>query len=319
MRKGQAALWVFACSIVMAVLLIIWPVGTEEAIETAVVQSGELVRSVLMTGTVQYARQYPCVALKNGTICEVYAEPGARVQSGDLLFVFDTQAEEQALASLYEMKYEHRTSLNALDGAVSALAWQSEMDWISNEKQLRASIEASVIRANSDGVVDAVYNQPGDYVSTASVLGVVRGDEQQIIASAAGLAGVYPGMAAIARIGEDELPLVLEQISAPDEHSGNQLYCFEALEQVSLAEMGQGKMVEIEMTTEICPTSALVPLSAVDADGTLWLVRNGRAYQHKISLECCNRNYAAAPLELTGETVILYPEEHEWKDGMRVR
>ena len=83
--------------------------------------------------------------------------------------------------------------------------------------------------------------------------------------------------------------------------------------------MPQGKSIEIEITTEVCPTSALVPLAAVDADGSIWVMDHGRVYRQKISLASCNRNYAAAPLELAGKTVILYPEEHEWKDGMRVR
>jgi len=318
-RKGKAAFWMLVCSVCTAVLLIAWPADMEKAAETMVIQGGELVRSVLMTGTVQYARQFPCVAVKNGTVHQVYAQPGTWVQSGDLLFALDTQAEEQALASLYEMKYEHQNSSIGLEDAVSALAWQSGLEWNTSEKQLQASIEASLIRADSDGVVEAVYVQPGSNVCAASVLGVVRGDERQIVASAAGLTGIHPGMSAVAHIGEAALPLVLKQVSAPDENSGHQQYFFEALDQDAIAGLAQGKMVEIEMTTEICPQGALVPLSAIDADGTIWLVRNDRAYQHRISLDCCNRSYAAASLELAGETVILYPEQREWKDGMRVR
>ena len=319
LRKGCAAVLAIVLSVCTAALLVMREADLQEGVQTAVLHTGELVQSVLLTGTVQYEKICPCAALKNGIISKVYATPGTRVQKGDPLFSFDTQAEEQALAALYEMEYQKQRSLDALGETASVLALQNELERASSEKQLLASIEASVIRAPIDGVVDHVYVQSGDYIAATSVLGTVHGEKKQIAASIAGLDGIDAGKAAIAQNGDKTIYLVVAQVTAPDENTGNQMIYFETLNQDELDRIPQGQMIEIRLTKNVSPVSALVPFSAIDAEGAVWLVRNGRAYRQKLSLEYCSKTHAAAPMELEGETVILYPEMREWKDGMRVQ
>ena len=78
-------------------------------------------------------------------------------------------------------------------------------------------------------------------------------------------------------------------------------------------------MVRLEVTKNTEPISALIPISAIDAEDRVWVVQNGKAYSRSITLGEYSRTHAAAELTWVGETVILHPETYDLVDGTAVQ
>lgn len=312
MQRGKKALLLLACSLCTAALMALWPQQDVLEVETAVVGRGELVQSLLLSGTVQYANQQPCVSLKNGVVRQVYVAVGQQVKSGELLFSLDTSAEEQALAMLYEQRYAQQAALVGLEDAAVALAVQSQLELTTMEAQLLAAIEASQIRATADGIVQAVYVHQGESVMENTLLGAVRGTELEVVASAAAAQIIHqpPGTAAVGKSGKQmPVPLALKQSSA-------QTLSFQILNDT---DWKAGDRVEVELVTNVLPECALVPLAAVSLDGTVWYIEDGRACGAALQMDQHSRRYGAATPEWAGRTVILYPDQHELAQGMAVK
>lgn len=317
MRKGGKALLMLLSSVCTAALMMLWPVKPLTEVETAVVQRGDLVQSVLLNGMVRYAQEQPCISLKSGIVSDVYVRAGQTIQRGDLLFKLDTTVEEQALAALYEMRHAQQKAFAELDGAVSALALQNELEWRTSEAQLVASIEASQIRASADGIMEAVYVKAGDLVAETALLGMTHGKGRQIVSSAyaGSVSGISPGTAAIAKQGSNSVPAVLSQMGAADA-SGMQTLLFELMQEDAF---DVGDTVQIELITSVQPSGALVPLAAIDADGLIWVVEDDKACSREIEPGECSRTHTRADESWTNQTVILYPEQYDLKDGQPVR
>jgi len=320
MRNGKKGLLMLGCSLLTAVLMIGWPVKETLNVETAVVQRGELVQTLLMSGQVCYSDQQPCISLKSGRIAKVFVEQGQEISKGDLLFKLDSAAEERALASLHEKKYAQKTAIAHLDGTVSAFTLQNELEWLNAEKLLLEGIAASQIRAEADGIMEAVYVQEGEYVPEMTLLGTLHGAGLYIAASAyAGEANhILPDAAAVVSAGQENIPVRLVKKMNGDE-ARTQIFCFEAIKENGLNALSAGDMVRLEVTKNTEPISALIPISAIDADDRVWVVQNGKAYSRSITLGEYSRTHAAAELTWVGETVILHPETYDLVDGTAVQ
>ena len=310
MRKGRRALLMLGCSMAAALLMILWPLEKGIEVETGVIQRGQLVESVVVNGMVRYEGEQPLFSLKNGIVNHVYVQPGQQVQQGELLFKMDTTSEEQALAALYEWKH----ALSGINSAVGVLTLQNEWEIQSNMANLLASIEASCIRAPQNGVMEAVYAKEGEYSSETTLLGMIRGSEKQLTASAVStqMTGVTAGNPASAKINQQTFPVILTEISPPDSN-GLQTLVFEAGSSDVLREISSGERAEIEILTNAKSVSALIPLSAIDPEGGVWVVENGRAYQRKIKLDRCSSTQASAEVEWADQRVILFRRLMHWR------
>ena len=54
MSKGSKAMLMLIGSIMTAVLLLAWPYGAQTEVDTAVIQSGDLIQTVLLNGMVTH-------------------------------------------------------------------------------------------------------------------------------------------------------------------------------------------------------------------------------------------------------------------------
>lgn len=320
MRKGEKALLMLGSSLLTAILMIAWPVREPLAVETEIIQHGELIQTVLMNGIVCHGDQQPCISLRSGRIKRVLVEQGQEISKGELLFQLDTAAEEQALSALYQHRFAQRAALNQLDSAASALLLQSELEWQSLESQLLAGIEAAQIRAPADGLMEAVYVQESEYVSEAALLGTAHGTGLQIAASFGTAEGnaIPFGAAGMATSGRKSAPVYLAQKTSADE-SGMQTFLFEIVGETKPDEWRVGDMVRVEVTKSMPLSGSLIPLSAVSADGTVWTIQNGQAKAQSISLGECSRTHAVADAAWANETVILDPDAYGLTDGMAVQ
>ena len=319
MRNGRKSLLMLLCSIVTSALMILWPTEKAVWVEATVVESGELIQTVFLTGTVRYALEQPCISLQSGIVSRVHVNAGQSVQQGELMFQMDTEAEEKALSALQEARYEQQKGLEHLNDDVSVFAIQNELEWQTMERQLQAKIEASQIRAPAAGVVEAVYVQEGKWVAEAEMLGVTRGKGTQIVASAdtGNLKGVSIESAAVIRTGEYCVPAMVRQIGAIDAN-GQQLVYFD-IEEKDASRFQAGETVRVELITSVLSADALIPLRAVSANQTVWYIENGRAVECDIQSGESNRTHLSASAEYTGKTIILYPDRYELKNGTAVQ
>lgn len=320
MPRAKASLLVILTSALTVAVLFLLPYTPAQRVRTAVVERGDLMRSVLLSGTVSYLNQQPCVNAQAGRVARVYARPGQTVRAGDLLFVMDTSAQEAALSTLEQARYAQRAALEGQSGAVTALAMERELAWQEQEAALRQSIEAAHVRAGIDGVVEVVYAREGDWLDAACVLGAVR-DESKCVVATARLAALPLAQAGTpAALGENGLgPAVLSRLDAPDAQSGTQRLVFTPAAQEQLAKCEIGETVTVEMLVETVRDCVLAPLSAVAADGRVWYVEDGRA--HSAVPESMKRGGELAALgeEWEGRRVILLPDSARLTEGCAVK
>lgn len=318
MTRGKASLLMMLTTAVTSAMLMGGSQRNLPAVQTAVVQSGELVQSTLVSGVVSYTQLQPCVSLKDAKISAVHVTAGQRVGSGDLLFSLDTAAEEAALAALYRETYERNVLVSQAQEAVLALEDYFTLDWFEKEWTLKNAVACSDIRADHDGMVEAVYVTEGDFALQDALLGVVRGEEKCIVASAAAgvWGGMLPGTAALVFDEKMETkPAVLQSLLAPE--TAQQSAAFE-LNPQELMDWPVGHQVTVEIFRPSIPAEALIPLSAVDGAGRCWYVEDGKVGCAEVDIALCNADFAAAGMEWAGRRVILEPDQERLYEGMKV-
>ena len=311
MARTKASLLLILTAALTVTALLCMPYTPKAVVRTVVLEEGELVQSVLLSGIVRYLQEQPCAALKDGRVKAVHAAAGEAVRAGQLLFQLDTSAEEAALAACVKARWQQ----SQLDEAMAAVTAQGQLELWQMEMELRAIIEASNVRAEADGVVGAVYVQEGDWVSAGALLGWMHSPIKCVQARGMPLSGALPGAAAVLDTGAAAR---LHMLSAP-ESDGMQQTVFLPVDAHALDGHSTGESVTVELLCATLPRSALVPLAAVSAQNEIWLVEGGIARARKVDISQRGVDYVAAPLELAGKRVILQPDGKRLTDGCAVK
>ena len=311
MPRAKASLLVILTTVLAVAVLFLLPYTPAQAVHTAVAQRGNLVRTQLFSGTVSYAEQQPCISLMAGKIAEVHVSAGQEVRKGDLLLSIDTSAQEQALYALQKSAYEQAAWLGEKDG-LAVLAAQQTLEWEKNRQELVQMIEMAQVRAEMDGIVEAVYAEPGAYVEAGGVLGGVRGSQRCVLAAIqpADLLGLEENAPALLEDREKTLGTALLEKRGLIQNNGvsAQQAAFLPLEQEALSACAIGDVITIRLLQETVEDQVLLPLSAVDGFGRAWYVDNGRARAETIDVSRRSEAFVAATPEWEGRHVILSPE-----------
>lgn len=320
MRRGKQAFLLLAGSVAAAVWMAAAPVKNGIRVETAVIQPGELVQTVWLNGMVGYTDEQPYVSLKTGKINSIYVQIGDTVSEGDLLFQMDTTSESQALSELYETRYQNGQAISGLNEAVSALQKQAELEWHQLETQFKASIEAGQIRAVRNGVVDNIYVKEGDLVTEGTLLGISHGEEKQVAISVRGMdaALIETGAEAWLNKGNKKIPASVHKLQPLDDNESWLVGILPENPDV-MDSFAIGENIQAEIVIERKPTKALMPLTAADENGDIWIVEEGKVKKKGFSWENCSRTHAQAAQEWTGQMVLLYPERYDLTDDMPVQ
>ena len=153
MPRAKASLLVMATTALAVAVLFLLPYTPAKMVHTAVAARGDLVRSLMLSGSVAYAHQQPCVSLMDGKVASVHVIAGQEIRKGDLLFSLDTSAQQAALAAVKQGAYQQQESLNEHE-ALTALAAQQTLEWEKAGQELVRIIEMAQIRSPVDGVVE---------------------------------------------------------------------------------------------------------------------------------------------------------------------
>ena len=314
MPRAKASLLALMTAALTAAALFLAPYTPAVPVETMRIKPGTWARSVEMGGVIVQGAEM-CISLREGVVRTVHAEAGETVQKGQLLFSLDTSAQEKALAALAKMRY----ATGGFDESIAVLALSQEMEWLQTEMELRAQIEAAQIRAQSDGVLERVYVQEGQYAAAASLLGSISNGKRQIAAAAQAdsIQGMRIHDAVVLKNREDVLgTAVVRSISAPDENGMVQVIA-EPTEVCQLDACLQNSLLTVEWLTESMQAQALVPVSAVDADGNVWVIENGVANARKIDAGKRSGGWIAADAQWLNCRIVLEPEG--LSEGCRVK
>lgn len=319
MSRTKASLGVIAATAVTALTFFLLPFTPRLAVRSAVISRGDLVKSARLEGVVAYRKQLPAVSLQAGRLTAVHVREGQRVEKGQLLFALDATEEEQALAALAASRYAQEQALGDYGAAAALVLAREAPAWEEKELALRRSIAAKRLRADGDGVVEAVCVGEGEYVAAGALLGVVRGEETCVMAVSQAGEQARAGMAALLTLGNDaSVPARLEAVSAPEDgETGARRLCFVPLDGAALGTAGRRAMVEL--VNDIDRDVPLAPLEAVDSADRLWVIADGIATPIAIDTERRNGEYVRVPESLMGARVILSPQEDELTPGRAVK
>lgn len=316
MPRTRASLWMILFTTVTVITLFLLPFTPRTAVHTVTVETGDLLRTLTLEGTVAYRHQQICAALSAGVVEQVYVHPGQRVQKGDLLFAMDVSAQTALLAQWSRNRYAQQQTAEWL------AAWQ---DGSGTEWELRAQIEGAKIRADRDGVIRAVYVEPGDAVASAGWLGVVSGEERCVsaVAYTQDLQGVEIGAAAMLNGKKQSGAATLCSLNAPQRNGETsqsvQQLTFLPVDQEVLAETEIGETVEMELLLKCLENVTLIPIGAVDKQGQVWVVENGKATPRSIDTSQRNESFVAAEQGLAGARLILQPDQYGLWAGCPVK
>lgn len=325
MSKARASLCVIAATVVAAVALFFAPKPAPKALRTAVITRGRLQVSAMVQGTVAYADTRYVPAPVSGRVEAVYAEPGDRLLTGQLIVQFDRSSELAALSALEKRQYAIMNQLAQLSAGTVALeaALGELLPWEAQHSQLQLSMAAKQIRADGEGVLGNLYISPGDYVLQGAPLAEVRSDELCITAFWTGNQSRLPapGMAACWCDADGtpagELLLKSVALAGQDAAAGLKL-CFAPVGELPL-QQPPGTGLPIRLVLDELPETGLAPLSALDPQGCLWLIRDGRAVSCQVAPGEAYDGLMQVPVELEGCRVVLDPESATLTDGALVR
>ena len=280
MRKVRVSVWMMAVTAAAASVILALPsvrmssvmTETPAKVSLLTVENGEIRGTTALRGALRYEQEYAAIAPVTGIVAEVYVSPGERVTKGQALLRMDSTAEAAAVSGAYAAQEAGAPMEFDLTGLTEAAL---------SEKQ--AMLEAMTLRAAADGrVIDVTVGQySGVLAGNPAVL--LCGEEQQIICtvSVSDAAEISPGMRArVTARGEEACNASVMHVGAAqvDALTG-QTVCEVMLRPDSQIDLPIGSPVEAEIERFACADVTILPLTALSADGTVWVVSDERCWE----------------------------------------
>ncbi len=319
MNRARASLIVIAATFIASSIMFARPSDKQIQLKTAIVQEGDLIQSTVMACIVDYEQRQPSVAVYGGKVSQVYVKAGDRVSKGQLLMRIDTTSEEKLFAEMQQARFAREAFLDSTAEPVAVLTASQSMEWLQSEEQLLQRIEAAQVRSQNDGIVEAVYVKPGEYVGIATVLCIIRSENRCLFATQSiQKSTLLPDtFALIQNNGQTVGTAMLSRVSLSEDRLMQQL-CFVPTESGILEQVDIGSLLTLEIVDAKHTDVSLIPLAAINAAGEVWIVENQKASPIKISTTVRNSNYVAINEAWAGKRVILMPDEYALMQGCYV-
>jgi len=308
-----------SCSFLTATLMAAWPVKNQQEVQAVLIQRGEMIQTMLVSGTVNYRDQQFFTSPFDGKISRIYVKQGQSVNAGDLLFRLDTKNAERALEDIYQRKNVRMAAASGMENEAAVMLLKDNAEYSELEQTLLSSVSLSQIRAASPGEIERIDVREGDYVQQSAVLGALHGDGVQITASVLPVdaAKMELGSAASAADKNIIAPFYLTRIF-PVNAEGLQKIVFECEDGGMQDVIHPGETICLEVTVETQTWGCPVPLSALDADGNVWIIANGKARSKPAETDEFSRTHFYVSSEWEDQTVVLYPDLCDLSDGTPV-
>lgn len=331
LNKSRVSLWLLSATAVIVAAMIVAPRVTMSSLPTespARVQVCEVTRGAVeqalcVTARVRYEAEYAAVVPCAGIIRQVYVAPGDRVRAGQALFRMDGTAQEAALAAAISDAPAALVPDSLGNAAVEASAALSQ--WTAREtdatlRQAEAALSQLTVRAQADGLVHQVdiAENSGALAGTPAV--ALSGTQQLLTAQvvARDAASLRVGMAARVMSGSDLLCTAsVRSIGAveTDATTGQTVTLVTLCPETPL-DLPIGAAVDAEIILYGQQNVPTLPLSAVDEDGTVRWIADGRCYRLPVEVVMADEVNCWVNLP-EGLRVVLHGGETV--EGQRVR
>ena len=289
-------------------------------VNTALVHTGPFAEIIRLVGTVSYSREQLCAFPIAGKVAQVYVKPGQSVKKGDLLFRLETSEVENTMALLSSGQENWRQfGVENFDAALPPVSINQLYEIQQLRQQMLAQIAGSQIRAEIDGIVDAIFINEKQMINASVFAARIVGSEKMI------------------KVAEQSLKLQKNApvlISYKGQELGTAYYVEDEVVEENMMQIRNLKFVsydncldeiDIHETLELsllegeCSETALIPLEAVTYENRIWLVEDNHARSVEIDVSRHNEFYVAAEEEWRGKRVILFPDLYELSEGCLVR
>lgn len=319
MSKGNLSLLLMMGTGLISGLLLMNSASQITRIQTATVQTGELVQTEQLQGVVGYTRQEAFGSVISGKVAHVHIVPGQYVQTGELLVQLDCSEAERRLSAMIQAEYNRQELLHKADETVSAFLIMQNYEDEKLKQELLFTIEASQIRAESDGYIEELYVEEGEYINASTLLGVIRSAEKCVWSSCDSGSPYELGTVATVSYSKSKPHTAYLSEVRRDPSQENTSYRttlrFVPIDEKIYEQVEAGKNVAVQIITSGQTRYALLPLSAVTVKNTVWVVENARIREIAIDTSIRNDRYVGLPLEWKGKRVILEPDGYALTDG----
>lgn len=326
------ALRIVALTLPVLAVVAWFMLGTRPEVSVTEMRRGDVAEIVYATGIVEPVTWAKVAPLVQARITELCGCEGQGVAAGDPLARLDARAAEADLAELEARRdYLERERDRLSDLAERNFAARAEVDRAQSEAaQVEAAIagartrlENYVLRAPTGGVVLRQEGEVGEIADPGAVLYWV---------------GQTRPLRVVADINEEDIPRVApgqRTLLSADAFPDRRLEA----EVASITPMGDpvrktyrvrfalpddtplliGMSVEVNIVVSERRGVPLVPASAVDADGAVWVVEDGVARRREVTIGVRGTTATEVAEGLSDGVMVIAPAPGDLADGAKVR
>lgn len=164
-------------------------------------------------------------------------------------------------------------------------------------------------RAPYNGVITEVYMRPGSYVTQGSIVGKVGHDknfeiEVQVPTDKANwIAPASAALVELEKAGAVHTSQVIRKNPVRDHDLNTSIYI--GLPSTIQGKVKDGQFVEVVLEGRSLPNCLALPIKSLGTDENIWLVKNGRLEERKVSVLAMDREHVYLRGDLIlGDTVV---------------
>ena len=321
--KTGFSCWLLAVTAVAVAALLVWPavalssIPTEQTatVSLGVSARGSVQKTLLLAGTTAYADERFAISPQSGIAVWVTSkQEGQSVARGEALLRLDVTAQENLLAACYAKPSEKSLSSELLLAAGGQPRLSAD--------QLKESISQSTVRAHEAGQVLRTLVRPGEAVQAGTPVALLASSNQEIraLADAHERRQLRPGLPV--RLEQNGAFIAwgrVESISSLTVDSVSGLSVAQVnVKPVSPLSLAMGESVEVSVILEENADTVTVPLEALDDQGRIWQVHDGRAWPLAADAEVFD-DQRVPVTGLSENTPVILSPPNNLVSGQRIR
>jgi len=306
MKRVKISLWMLGVALAVSAAILLLPgvtmsslpTETPARVELAQVVIGDVEQVLAVTGRLRYESEYAVLAPSAGMVEQVCVKAGDRVEEGQALFRLSSSAQEKALSAL----------LGLQEAEASAALMQAA-----------SLMESMTVRAPAPGAVHQVAVTEHGGITAGMPAVTLSTGRQQVMCSVVMSDAVNVAEGMEARIFLQEELLCSARVSSVGALETD-LTTGQTVSQVTLGieenlELPLGAALDVEIILAAQNDVPVLPVEALDENGEVWWVAEGRCYRTQAGVVMADEMLAWVTLP-EGEHVVLSSDVVE---GQRVR
>lgn len=322
--KTKLSYWLLGFTTLAILALLIWPTAAlsalpiekSQTVSVARAARGSVEKTLGLAGVVAYSQERYAVSPQSGIAAWVTSKKeGEAIARDEALLRLDTTYQEALLAQACSSAQGDPQPYQSLLDLAQGQTFQSA-------EHLETSIRQSTIRAHAPGQVLQTLVRAGELVQAGAPVALLSSQEQQVRALISSAQRQQLAVGMPVRLEHDGKFLAhgrIDSLGAMTMDAATGLSSAPVtIAPASPLPMMMGDSVEVVVILEEAQGVVTVPLEALDAQGRIWQIHEGRAWPSSATVRLWNDHWAWAEGLAEGTPVILSPDP-QLKSGQRVK